>query len=70
MLSGSAILLLLSVLAGLFLGSVAWGLMRVRWREARSYWIEPGDEILLGLLAVAAFALGAFITYALLGLRF
>jgi hypothetical protein len=76
MLSEGAILFLLSILAGLLLGFTAWGLLRVRWRNGRNDWIEPGDEasssdetLLLGLLAVAAFALGAFITYALLGLR-
>ena len=75
MLSGSRILLLLSVLAGLLLGTIAWGLLRIRWQKASNDWIEPGDEassddkVLLGFLAVAAFALGAFITYAVLGLR-
>jgi hypothetical protein len=69
MLSGSMILLLLSVLAGLLLGTIAWGLLRIRWRKSGNDWIEPGDEILLGFLAVAAFSLGAFITYAVLGLR-
>ena len=69
MLSGSAILLLLSILAGLLLGTVAWALLRARWRKARNDWIEPGIEMLLALLAVGAFTLGAFITTALLGLR-
>ena len=69
MLSGGAISLLLCVLAGLLLGAVTWGLLRVGWRKAGNDWIEPGDEIMLGLLAVAAFALGAFVIYALLGLR-
>ncbi len=80
MLSGSAILLLLSIVAGLLLGIMAWGFLRVQWRGSRNDWIEPGDnasldeasssdETLLGLLVVAAFALGAFVVYALLGLR-
>jgi hypothetical protein len=76
MLSEDAILFLFSILAGLLLGLTAWGLLQVRWRNGRNDWIGPGDEtsssdetLLLGLLVVAAFALGAFITYALLGLR-
>ena len=75
MLSGGAILLLLGMAAGLLLGVLAWGFVRLQWRKSRNDWIEPGDEassgdeVLLGLLAVAAFALGAFVTYALLGLR-
>jgi hypothetical protein len=75
MFSGSAILLLLSIAAGLLLGTLAWGFLRVQGRKGRNGWIEPGDEassddeVLLGLLAVAAFAFGAFVTYALLGLR-
>jgi hypothetical protein len=79
MLSGGAILLLLSIVAGLLLGIMAWGFLRVQWRGSRNDWIEPGDnassdeassdEALLGFLVVAAFALGAFVVYALLGLR-
>jgi hypothetical protein len=80
MLSGDAILLLLSIVAGLLLGIMAWGFLRVQWRGSRNDWIEPGDnvssdeasssdETLLGLLVVAAFTLGAFVVYALLGLR-
>jgi hypothetical protein len=77
MLSEDAILFLFSILAGLLLGLTAWGLLQVRWRNGRNNSVEPGDEtssssdetLLLGLLVVAAFALGAFITYALLGLR-
>jgi hypothetical protein len=79
MLSGGAILLLLSIVTGLLLGIMAWGFLRVQWRGSRNDWIEPGDnassdeassdETLLGLLVVAAFTLGAFVVYALLGLR-
>jgi len=36
MLSGDAILLLLSVAAGLLLGMMAWGFLRFQWRKARN----------------------------------
>lgn len=60
---------LLSVLVGLVLGLVTWGLLRLRGEND-----EPQaacrDGALLALLALAAFALGAFVTYALLGLGY
>jgi len=59
--------LLLSILVGLVLGLVTWGLLRLRRQEDDSQAASP-DGALLGLLALAAFALGAFLTYALLGL--
>lgn len=68
MLSGSVIILLLSILVGLLLGVVAWGFLRVRGHKIGADQMESGDELLLGLLVLAAFASGAFLTYALLGL--
>ena len=63
----SAIPLVLSVLVGLVVGLVAWGTLRLRLRKGD----EPAathDWAMLGLLVLAAFAMGAFVTYALVGL--
>lgn len=62
----SPIPLLLSVLVGLVLGLVAWGLLSLH-RHNGVQGASP-DGALLALLALAAFAFGAFLTYALLGL--
>ncbi len=59
--------LLLSLLVGLVLGLVTWGLLRLR-RYQDEAQAASLDSALLVLLALAAFALGAFLTYALLGL--
>jgi hypothetical protein len=62
----SAIPLMISVLTGLLLGLVTWGLLRLR-RSRKDAPMETDDDVLLGLLALAAFSLGAFLTYLLLG---
>jgi len=63
-----AIPLLISVLVGLLVGLVAvgfWGL----WRSpAKGSWSASGDGLLLGLLALAAFSMGVFLTYVVFGL--
>jgi NhaP-type Na+/H+ or K+/H+ antiporter len=59
--------LLLSILVGLVLGLVTWGVLRLRRQRDESQSTSP-DGVLLALFALAAFALGAFLTYALLGL--
>jgi hypothetical protein len=64
----SPIPLLLSLLVGLVLGLVTWGLLRLR-RQKDGFLSASPDGALLALLALAAFALGAFLTYALLGLH-
>jgi hypothetical protein len=69
MLPGNVITILLSILVGLLLGVVAWGFLRVQWHKIGNEWMEPGNELLLELLVLAAFALGVFLTYALLGLK-
>jgi NhaP-type Na+/H+ or K+/H+ antiporter len=63
----SPILLLLSILVGLVLGLVTRGLLQLRRQKEDAEAASP-DGALLGLLVLAAFALGAFVTYALLGL--
>jgi NhaP-type Na+/H+ or K+/H+ antiporter len=52
--------LLLSILVGLVLGLVTWGLLRLR-RQKDDVQAGFPDGALLALLAVAAFALGAFL---------
>ena len=60
--------LLLSVLLGLLLGLIGWGLLRV-WRSASGdAFAETQDDLLIGLLALSAFAAGVFMTYVIIGL--
>lgn len=63
-------LVLLSSLIGLLFGLIAWGFWRARRRELNHIPSSSRDEILLGLLILAAFAMGVFLTYALFGLNF
>lgn len=64
-----AIPLLISILIGLLLGLITWGFLRAWGREFDRAPIEVRDDVLIGLLVLAAFALGIFLTYALLGLN-
>lgn len=65
-----AVPLLLSALVGLLLGLVAWGFLRTRGHQVGDALIGARDDVLLGLLVLAAFALGAFLTYVLLNISF
>jgi hypothetical protein len=58
-----AIPVLLAILVGLLFGLLTWGLLRVRGREAGEALIGVRDDVLIGLLVLAAFALGVFLTY-------
>ncbi|NOZ28805.1 MAG: hypothetical protein GXP39_12235 [Chloroflexi bacterium] len=58
--------LLLSILVGLLLSFIAWGFFRVQGHDTSDTLVKPRDDILLGLLVLAAFALGVFVTYVLL----
>ena len=58
--------LLLSIMVGLVIAMVTWGFFRERGDKADSSLIGTRDEILLGLLALAAFASGVFVTMVLL----
>ncbi len=58
--------LLISILAGLLLGFLAWWGQRVRRRGTGMRWPESSDDLLVGLLVLAAFGLGVFVTYVLL----
>jgi hypothetical protein len=58
-----AIPVLLAILMGLLFGLLAWGLLRMRGREAGEALVGVRDDVLIGLLVLAAFALGVFLTY-------
>jgi hypothetical protein len=58
-----AIPVLLAILVGLLFGLLTWGFLRVRGREAGDASIGIRDDVLLGLLVLAAFSLGVFLTY-------
>jgi hypothetical protein len=68
--SVSVIPILLGILVGLLLGLVAWGFWRARGHEIGDSLMGSRDDVLLGLLILAAFALGIFLTYALLNPNF
>lgn len=61
---------LLGLLVGLLLGLVAWGFWRAWGHEIGDSLMGSRDDVLLGLLILAAFALGIFLTYALLSPSF
>jgi hypothetical protein len=58
-----AIPVLLAILVGLLFGLLAWGFLRMQSREAGEALIEVRGDVLTGLLVLAAFALGVFLTY-------
>jgi len=58
--------MLLSVLVGLLLSLIVWGVLRARRHEAGGSLMGTWDNLLLGLLVLAGFGLGAFLTYLLL----
>ena len=58
-----AIPVLLAILVGLLFGLLAWGFLRMRNHETGTTLIEASDGVLAGLLVLATFALGVFLTY-------
>jgi hypothetical protein len=60
--------LVISILVGCLLGLVTVGLLRLRHSPTESSSPGASDALLLGLLALAAFAMGVFLTYILFGL--
>jgi hypothetical protein len=60
--------LVLSILVGFLLGLVTVGVLRLRRSPTEGGLPGSGDALLLGLLALAAFAMGVFLTYLLVGL--
>lgn len=60
--------LLISLLIGSLLGLVTVGFLRLRHSPTEGNLSGTGDALLLGLLTLAAFAMGVFLTYVLFGL--
>ena len=58
-----AIPVLLAILVGLLFGLLAWGFLRMRNPKTGETLIEASDGVLAGLLVLATFALGVFLTY-------
>ena len=60
--------LIVSILVGFLLGLVTVGLLRLRHSPTEGSLPGTSDGLLLGLLTLAAFAMGVFLTYVLFGL--
>jgi hypothetical protein len=54
------------LLVGLLIGLLGWGVARQRLPRHATRYMEPRDDLLLGLLVLAAFSLGVFLTYLLI----
>jgi hypothetical protein len=65
-----AIPLLISTLVGAVLSLTAWGLWQSRSRAMGDGLTAKRGDVLLWMLILAAFALGAFVTYVLIGFNF
>jgi NhaP-type Na+/H+ or K+/H+ antiporter len=59
----------LGLLVGLLLGLVAWGFLQTQTHEDGDFTLEAQDNLILALLVLAAFALGAFLAYVMLSVR-
>jgi hypothetical protein len=60
--------LVISILVGFLLGLVTVGLLRLRHSPTEGSLPGTSDALLLGLLTLAAIAMGVFLTYILFGL--
>ncbi len=65
--SQNSIPLLLSPIVGFLLGLGTWGFLRFRHRNGGSAITADTDDLLIGLMVVAIFAVSAFAAYLLLG---
>ena len=61
--------LLLFIIVELLFGTLGWGLWRVRHHADREAFWETADDLLVVFLALAAFVLGAFLTFFVIGLH-
>ncbi len=61
-----AVPLLISLLVGFLLGLLVWGFFRIAARRTGEHPLATSDELPMGVLVLAAFAIGAFMTYILL----
>ena len=64
-----AALWLLFIVLTLLLILAIWSFWRARRHDVKDIPMEERDDVLLGLLALAASELGAFLTYVLLGFK-
>ena len=65
-----AIPILLGILVAAVLSLVVWGLQRSRSHVVGDTVMGTRGDVLLGLVVLAAFALGIFLTYVLIGFNF
>ncbi len=65
-----AIPVLLAIVVGLALGLVFWGFLRTRSHETAIIASGSYDALLLGMLVLAAFSLGAFVAFVMLSSAF
>ena len=65
-----AIPILLGILVGTVLTFVVWGLQSARSHILGDSVMGTRGDVLLGLLVLAAFAFGVFLTYVLIGFNF
>ncbi len=66
MISPHLALVLVSLMVGLLLGVVTWSQVRARRYNGGADGPEAHDDLLVAFLVLAAFGLGAFVTYVLL----
>jgi sulfite exporter TauE/SafE len=62
----NAVPILLGVLVAVLLGLLGWGLLQASLRARKKMWAQPRDSVLLGMLVLAVFSLGAFAAILLL----
>jgi hypothetical protein len=55
--------LLLSLIIGLVVVLLIWGLVRVRGRQGGDAALETHDELITGFIVLAAFVMGVFLAY-------
>ena len=63
-----AVPVLLAILVGLLFGLLAWGFLRVQGPNAGETLMGVRDDVLTGLLVLAAFTLGIFLAYILIAI--
>ena len=61
-----AVPVLLAILVGLLFALLAWGYLQLQSRRAGEALVGVRDDMLTGLLVLAAFALGIFLAYILI----
>jgi len=70
MASARSVPMLLVVLVGSLIVLLGWGVIRLRSQQGDDALMRTRDDLLWGLLILAAFILGSFMTYVLLRIGF